>query len=241
MPEEINRVLTDHTSDLLFAPTETAVKNLDAEGIRGKKVQWVGDVMYDAALCYGETAETRSRILDRLQFQPKSYVLATVHRAENTDDVSRLRAIFAALELVATSLPVVVPVHPRTRNILQKENLLTSMKRVCLIDPVGYLDMVMLEKNARLIATDSGGVQKRRSSTRFLVSPCEARPSGSSWWNSAGTAWPTLATRRRSYPHCARQSTLPRAAVPNRMVTAEVRSELRRCCGRRSKFESANA
>ena len=157
MPEEINRVLTDHAADLLFTPTDTATRNLAQEGITGEKVQQVGDVMYDAALYYGAKAEQQSRILDTLGLESKRYILATVHRQENTDDRERLRHILAGF--AESPQPVVWPLHPRTRNRLADFGW-TVPDCVRAIDPVGYLDMVMLEKHAALIATDSGGVQK---------------------------------------------------------------------------------
>jgi len=161
MPEEINRVAADHVSDLLLAPTETAVTNLRQEGIREDRIHLVGDVMYDAAMYYGGKAEAQSRILDRLQLAAGGYLLATIHRAENTDNPERLHAIFNGLSSLECGLPVVLPLHPRTRGVLEREGRLARVQtRLRLIDPVGYLDMVMLEKHARLIATDSGGVQK---------------------------------------------------------------------------------
>jgi UDP-GlcNAc3NAcA epimerase len=166
MPEEINRVLTDHAAELLFAPTQTAVLNLAKEGILGAKVQKVGDVMYDAALYYGSKAEKTSQILQSLKLNSKSYVLATLHRQENVDDQKRLANI---LQGFATSdKPIVLPLHPRTRKRLQEFGLVVPQS-VRIIDPVGYLDMVMLEKHAALIATDSGGVQKE---AYFHQVPC---------------------------------------------------------------------
>ena len=161
MPEEINRVLTDHASDLLFAPTETAVGNLRREGIDGGAVHQVGDVMYDVALRYGRVAEQRSGILGSLGLASKSYVLVTIHRAENTDDRARLTAIVGGICQIASEIPVVLPVHPRTRKAMSQAVLLGNLEECAqVIPPVGYLDMIMLEKHARLIATDSGGVQK---------------------------------------------------------------------------------
>lgn len=157
MPEEINRDLTDHAAELLFAPTDTAVRNLASDGITGARVQNVGDVMYDAALYYGEKAERSSRVLKQLDLQAKGYALATLHRQENVDDQALLANI---LQGFATSdKPIAMPLHPRTRKRLQEFGLSLSAT-VKVIDPVGYLDMVMLEKHAALIATDSGGVQK---------------------------------------------------------------------------------
>lgn len=157
MPEEINRVLTDHASTLLLAPTDLAVQQLAAEGIQESKIELVGDVMYDAALHFGQKADKESVILGRLGLLSKEYVLATVHREENTDDPQRLAAIVEGL--AASELPVVLPLHPRTRSRLASWNL-TVPSRIRVVEPVGYLDMVMLEKNALLIATDSGGLQK---------------------------------------------------------------------------------
>ncbi len=191
MPEEINRILTDHASDLLFAPTETAVKNLTAEGIADKKVHMTGDVMYDAALYFGRKAEKESSILKDVGIREKAYVLATVHRAENTDDPVRLETIFRALAQIAQRIPVVLPIHPRTRAILLRDPLLNSLaSKLKLIDPVGYLDMVMLERNAVVIATDSGGVQKE---AYFQRVPCVTLRDETEWTELVTTGWNTLA------------------------------------------------
>ena len=190
MPEEINRVLTDHASDLLFAPTNTAVKNLRAEGICEEKIHLVGDVMYDAALYYGAKADQKSSILEELKLAPKGYILATIHRAENTDDTSRLQTIFAGLAAVAAKIPVVLPLHPRTRSALLRENLLEDFsKSLELIEPVGYLDMVMLEKNAKLITTDSGGVQKEAF---FYRVPCVTLREETEWVELVQFGWNQL-------------------------------------------------
>lgn len=159
MPEEINRVVADHVSDLLFAPTETARQNLRREGFGDDQIFLVGDVMYDAVLMFGARARQSSRILEQLQLTPKSYILATIHRAENTDRPENLRAIFAGLALAAARLPVVVPLHPRTRQALDQLPQ-TTAQAVRVIPPLGFLDMQRLEMDARVIATDSGGVQK---------------------------------------------------------------------------------
>ena len=167
MPEEHNRVLTDHCADLLFCPTETAVGNLEKEGVTNG-VHLVGDVMYDSVLFNTQLAEKKSRILDRLELEPGTYALATVHRAENTDDANRLRAIFSAFEEISSNnLPVIVPLHPRTEKQLIQHNISLSSTRV--IEPVSYLDMLMLEKEAKLIMTDSGGVQKE---AYWMKVPC---------------------------------------------------------------------
>jgi UDP-GlcNAc3NAcA epimerase len=184
MPEEINRVLTDHASDLLFAPTAASVENLANEGIAANRIFAVGDVMYDVALYYGEKAETRSRILEYLHLKPKQYVLATIHRAENTDDDQRLRTIFGGLELVAREVNVVVPLHPRTLNAAKRRGIV--FEHVQVIEPVGYLDMVMLEKHSRLIATDSGGVQKEAF---FYNVPCVTLRSETEWLELLELGW----------------------------------------------------
>jgi UDP-GlcNAc3NAcA epimerase len=188
MPEEINRVLTDHASDLLFTPTETATENLRREGISAESIYWVGDVMYDAALLYADKAKEKEEILKRLQLEPKGYVLATVHRAENTDDLGRLRAIFEGLERVADSSPVIMPLHPRAKKKHSRLGLRSSKIRY--LDPVGYLDMISLEKNAAVIATDSGGVQKEAF---FYRVPCVTLREETEWTETVASGWNTLA------------------------------------------------
>ncbi|HYN27102.1 MAG TPA: UDP-N-acetylglucosamine 2-epimerase (non-hydrolyzing), partial [Burkholderiales bacterium] len=188
MPEEINRVATDHASDLLFAPTRTAVANLRREGIATRRIARVGDVMYDAALYYGEQAERLSRVLGRLALAGRNYVLATVHRAENTDNPRRLRAIFGALRRLSRDIAVVVPVHPRTRYALARSGWRAG-EALRLIEPVGYLDMVMLEKHASLIATDSGGVQKEAF---FYRVPCATLRTETEWVELVDAGWNQL-------------------------------------------------
>lgn len=156
MPEEINRLLSDAVSALLFCPTPVAVENLRREGIE-KGVHLVGDVMYDSVLFNRTLAERKSRILEQLRLSHQQYYLATIHRAENTDDPKRLQAIVSALEEIDT--PIVLPLHPRTRGTLGGA-LAAVGGQLRIIDPVAYLDMLMLEANARVILTDSGGVQK---------------------------------------------------------------------------------
>ena len=186
-PEEINRVLADHVSNMLFAPTEAAVENLQREGIAGYGVRLVGDVMYDAALHYGAKAEQMSTILDKLGLAPAGYVLATVHRAENTDDPKRLRAIVGGLRMVAEELPVIMPLHPRTRAALEREGMVErASQHIQLTDPVGYMDMMMLEKNSRLVATDSGGVQKEAF---FYRVPCVTLREETEWVELVTLGW----------------------------------------------------
>jgi UDP-GlcNAc3NAcA epimerase len=184
MPEEINRVLTDHASTLLFTPTEVASNNLKREGIDKNRIFYTGDVMYDAALFYEKKAESKSHILTDLKVISRQFVLATIHRAENTNDAARLTSIFDALNKVSREIPVVMPLHPRTRKFLQ--NLGISASNIKIIDPVGYLDMIMLEKNARLIATDSGGVQKE---AYFYRVPCVTLRDETEWTELIEHQW----------------------------------------------------
>lgn len=190
MPEEINRVVADHVSDLLLAPTDTAVTNLRAEGIAEDKVHLVGDVMLDAVRHYAAKAEAKSHILERLRLEAKSYALATVHRAENTDDSTRLRAVFDGLARVAEKMPVVIPLHPRTRAALQREAMLGGLpERIRLVEPVGYLDMIMLERSARLILTDSGGIQKE---AYWFGVPCVTLREETEWVETVQAGWNVL-------------------------------------------------
>jgi UDP-GlcNAc3NAcA epimerase len=189
MPEEINRILADRCSDLLFAPTRAAVANLRREGVPEERIAAVGDVMYDAVLFHAERAEARSRALAELGLAPGGYVLATVHRAENTDDPSRLRAILDGLSAVAEELPVVLPLHPRTRARLGAEATAPAAK-LRLLAPVGYLDMLMLEKHAALVATDSGGVQKE---AYFQRVPCVTLRGETEWVELVELGWNRLA------------------------------------------------
>jgi UDP-GlcNAc3NAcA epimerase len=157
MPEEINRILTDRISTLLFCPTDTAVENLKREGFESMQVKIfkTGDVMQDAAIYYAAKAEQKSDILKKIGLP--EFVLATIHRQENTDSPRKLRDIIAGLNEINRQVPVLVPIHPRTRNILTQMNIRPEFT---LIDPIGYFDMIMLLKNCELVITDSGGVQK---------------------------------------------------------------------------------
>lgn len=188
MPEEVNRVLTDHLSDLLLCPTETAVENLNREGIT-KGVHLVGDVMYDALLDSVERAKSTSTILQRLGLESGRYLLATAHRAENTDQLSRLEGIMTALvSLAGSGLTVIFPVHPRTRKQLNRLSL-NYPDRLHLIDPLPYLDMVLLEAHARLIATDSGGIQKE---AYWLGVPCLTLRDETEWIETVKSGWNRL-------------------------------------------------
>lgn len=191
MPEEINRLLTDQISKWLFAPTPTAVANLRNEGVAESKVHFVGDVMYDATLLFSRVASERASLTERLGLTRRGYVLATIHREENTDDVQRLRAIIDGLEAHAENEPVVLPIHPRTRKRLEAFQM--TLRRIRTIDPVGYLDMIDLERNARVIATDSGGVQKE---AYFLRVPCVTFRDETEWVELVEAGWNRLVPPR---------------------------------------------
>ena len=191
MPEEHNRVLTDHCADLLFCPTQTAVDNLAREGIT-QGVHRVGDTMYDAVLQFSEMARERSIILQDLGLKPKEYLLATVHRPYNTDIEENLRNILAAFGEIGE--PIVFPVHPRTRKKIAglegTLDLQRSASNLQLIEPVGYLDMLMLEQHARLILTDSGGMQKE---AYFFGVPCVTLRPETEWVETVEAGWNVLA------------------------------------------------
>lgn len=177
MPEELNRIAADHVSVVLFAPTETALNNLAREGLDSRRVVRSGDVMYDAFLFYRERAG--SGVVSDLGLSPDEFVLTTVHRAENTDDLERLRTIIEGLSTVGGDLPVVMPLHPRTDAALKRAGLREYAGRhIRMIEPVGYLDMIVLESAARVIATDSGGVQKE---AYFAGVPCVTLRSETEW------------------------------------------------------------
>lgn len=192
MPEEINRILTDRISDWLFAPTEGAAAHLRYEGVDEERILNVGDVMYDVALHFGGRVQAQGGTLERLGLAPGGYALATIHRAENTDDALRLAAIVGALRQLAGKMPVVCPLHPRTKGALQRQGLLSGLEAggVRLIEPVGYLDMTRLEKYAALIATDSGGVQKE---AYFHRVPCVTLRDETEWTELVAAGWNRLA------------------------------------------------
>lgn len=186
MPEEINRVVTDHVSQWLFCPTSAAVENLRREGITAN-VHQVGDVMYDSVLASREVANRRSDVLRRLGLSAGGYCLATVHRAENTDDPRRLKSILAALRQMER--PVVLPLHPRTRRALGDAPD-EDLGRLRVIDPVSYLDMLALESHASLVLTDSGGVQKEAF---FCGVPCVTLRDETEWVELVETGWNQVA------------------------------------------------
>lgn len=193
MPEEINRVLTDHISSLLCCPTFAAIRHLNEEGIH-TGVHHVGDVMYDSALLFGKIADSSSRIMENLHLYKKSFHLCTVHRAENTDHKERLGSIMDALKQIGTSeCPVVLPLHPRTRNYLEKYGWLSSLQNdsgIVVTTPLSFLDMVMLEKQAATILTDSGGVQKE---AYFHHTPCITLREETEWIETTKAGWNQIA------------------------------------------------
>mgnify|MGYP000877277863 CR=1 FL=1 len=188
MPEEINRIVADRLSTLLFCPTDTAVANLAREGIVGG-VENVGDVMFDVALFYREQARRQSTALASLGLAEGAFALATCHRAENTDDPNRLGEIVSALAEISARLPVVLPIHPRTRKLLADSGLDNKLGKVSVVDPVPFLDMVALEQAARVILTDSGGVQKEAF---FYGVPCITMRDETEWVETVDLGWNRL-------------------------------------------------
>lgn len=206
MPEEINRVLVDHLSTLLFAPSQVARDNLGAEGLH-KGVEIVGDVMVGAVDMAAGISRPRLDWLQRWGVDAGKYLLATIHRAENTDDVDRLRSIVDALEELDET--VVLPLHPRTRKALGA--LVSSASKVHYVDPVGYLDMVCLECHARMILTDSGGVQKE---AYWLGVPCVTLRDETEWVETVEAGWNRLVSPDRASITDAVRSFVPPAARP---------------------------
>lgn len=174
MPEEVNRILTDRISDILFCPTSTAVQNLRKEGFENIdcQIENIGDVMQDAALFYSSKAHKPQVTI------PYEFALCTVHRAENTDSPERLAAIFAALENISETLPVVLPLHPRTKAKLTAADYDFENSKIRFISPVGYLEMVWLLSHCRFVLTDSGGLQKE---AYFFSKPCITMRDETEW------------------------------------------------------------
>ena len=188
MPEEVNRIVADRMSTLLLCPTQVAVDNLLNEGVT-KGVHLVGDVMYDVSLYFRNVAKAKSTITQQLGLKDGEYVLATCHRAENTDDLSRLRAITSALGSVAKRVPVVLPLHPRTAKLIAEHGLRSQMGGVNVTDPLSFLDMVRLEQSAMAVLTDSGGVQKEAF---FYGVPCVTMRDETEWVETVDAGWNTL-------------------------------------------------
>jgi UDP-GlcNAc3NAcA epimerase len=185
MPEEVNRVLTDHVSDLLLCPTKLSMQNLDAEGLAAN-AHLVGDVMYDATLHAIEVGRRNSDVLQRLRLKP-GYVVATLHRSENTDDPERLRACIDFIVREAESRLVVLPLHPRTRQRLLHFDIPTGSIQI--VDPLGYIDLHRLLADASLIMTDSGGLQKE---AYFHRKPCITLREETEWVETIDAGWNRL-------------------------------------------------
>jgi UDP-N-acetylglucosamine 2-epimerase len=214
MPEEVNRILTDHVSDMLFCPTMTAVNHLKNEGftnivndgklidetlgtafegLKNPQVVNVGDVMYDAALVFGGIAKKKSAILENLSLNPGEYFLLTLHRAENTDDISRLQGILSGIKVLAEETKVVFPVHPRTRGKIMEaglQHILSEMRNLACIELVSFLDMVRLEQGAKVILTDSGGIQRE---AYFHGVPCVTLRDETEWGETLAAGWNRIA------------------------------------------------
>ena len=185
MPEEVNRVVADHLSTLLFCPTKTAIANLKKEGIV-QNVFKTGDVMYDVALMFSQKAKRTSMVLSALHLKSKEFMLVTIHRPENTDDKARLTNIFTALDTLADDCAVVFPMHPRTKKMADVFGLGHVLKKVHVIEPAGFLDMIRLESSASLIITDSGGVQKE---AYFHRVPCVTLRDETEWVETVEAGW----------------------------------------------------
>jgi UDP-GlcNAc3NAcA epimerase len=176
MPEEINRVITDRISAQLFCPTLTAVNNLNNEGFQNLSAEIIlsGDVMFDAALYYSDMSKKKAKIFPSLQLA-SSFILATIHRQENTDDPDNLISIFKAFEEINSTTPIVIPIHPRTKKLIDTLRIKTSCT---LVEPVGYFDMIELIKHSSLVLTDSGGLQKE---AYFFRKPCVTLRNETEW------------------------------------------------------------
>jgi UDP-GlcNAc3NAcA epimerase len=205
MPEEINRIMADHVSTLLFCPTQQAIKNLEKEGfklhlhrcdINHPKVILSGDVMYDNSLYFSKIAQKKSDILKRLSLENKEFVLCTIHRNNNTDDPVRLNAIFSALLKISKEIQIVLPIHPRTKKMLetnldnQLKSQIFSNKDIIITDPVSFLEMILLERHCKIVITDSGGVQKE---AYFFKKPCVVLRPETEWVELLDTGTTLLA------------------------------------------------
>ncbi len=194
MPEEVNRIVADRVSRLLFCPTDIAVRNLTTEGVT-HGVHNVGDVMFDVSLYYRDVARQHSKAMQRFSLVEGGYVLTTCHRQENTDDPARLKAILGALGDVAERMPLLLPLHPRTRNIIAQRGLADVLGKATLVEPLSYIDMVRLEQSARVILTDSGGVQKEAF---FYQVPCVTMRDETEWMETVDLGWNRLVGADRS-------------------------------------------
>ena len=185
MPEEINRILTDHISDYLFAPTLNAMENIKSENLYGKPFL-VGDVMYDSLLYYGKIADQKSRILNNLKLKQKEYILLTLHRPYNVDNIQKLQNIFSALK--QTKRFIVLPVHPRSCKMIESTNIIIP-ENISIIEPLGYLDFIFLQKHSEKIITDSGGIQKEAYLNGI---PCITIRPETEWIETVKAGWNVL-------------------------------------------------
>jgi UDP-GlcNAc3NAcA epimerase len=207
MPEELNRVLTDHASAILLCSTQTAMDNLEREGVGGE-AHLVGDVMADVSLAFRDIAAERSTILSDLGLEPGGYLAATAHRAGTVDDPDRLERLVDLLAALprATGLALVFPVHPRTRARLEAAGLLERLDGVTLLPPLGYLDFLELARNAQAILTDSGGVQKE---AYLLGVPCVTLRDRTEWVETVDAGWNALVDLDRDAALAALERTPP--------------------------------
>ena len=185
MPEEINRILTDHISDFLFAPTSNALKNLKLENLHRQSFM-TGDIMYDSLLYYSKIAKQKSTVLNDLSLKQKDYILLTLHRPYNVDNIHKLQNIFSALK--QTKKFIVLPLHPRTRKMIESTNTIIS-ENIFIIKPLGYLDFIVLQKNSEKIITDSGGVQKEAYMNGI---PCITVRPETEWVETVIAGWNVL-------------------------------------------------
>ena len=202
MPEEINRIVTDRISDLLFAPTNTAVKNLILEGLEDR-TKFTGDVMYDSILFYQNKIKENSGFYQTKGI-PEKYILATIHRAENTDDITNLESIFSALSDI--DIPVILPIHPRTAKLISGK--IETGSNINLIEPVGYLHMLKLIMDSTKIVTDSGGLQKE---AYFLGKPCVTVRTETEWIETLHDGWNVITGTDRELIHQAIKAPFPSA------------------------------
>jgi len=193
MPEEINRIVVDKISNLLFCPTETAMKNLKSEGINKKEIKIVksGDVMYDSIKFFSNVSKKQSKIIKKMKL--KEFALCTIHRTDNTDDRKKLTSIFSALKKIGEKIEVVIPIHPRTKKYLEKYKIKTKNLKV--IEPVGYLDIIKLIQSAKIILTDSGGLQKEAF---FLQKPAVILREETEWIELVKHGFASLAGSKKS-------------------------------------------
>lgn len=236
MPEEHNRVLTDHCANLLLCPTKTAVENLAREGLK-TGVHLVGDPMQDAVLMFSQRAQQQSTILKDLGLEPHQYLLATVHRAENTDHPENLRQILEAFSEI--NEPIIFPIHPRTRACLEALKLRgLDNSHIHLIDPVGYLDMLELERNARMILTDSGGIQKE---AYFFCVPCITLRMETEWVETVQAGWNVIAgTDKDRIIACIRNESHSRGTPPSLFGDGQAAQTIVNCLETNKKFTNVD-